>query len=213
MGLKFFMWVKTKAPLVGLLATAALGAPASAEASSRLQPVQAFCITYELEGLQGGEIRHCSRKYGAEQFERQRLVTVVGPTSEVLNQHVIYSGQTLYAIDLDRRLAVKTRNPRFDQFSGALSVNAGEAAAQAFARARGGRARGRSQTIAGLECEEYAARSGADFCMTPDGLVLEERTPVGLKRAIRVDRGVSGANHDYRLPANINLTEGPGLID
>ncbi|MGF1456477.1 MAG: hypothetical protein ACFB6R_14010 [Alphaproteobacteria bacterium] len=190
----------------------------AATAQERFHPLEAYCIEYRISGLQKGTVTECARKYGRESVQIQKLTPVDDNSLPSLHHRVIQRADTVVAIDLAKREAVRV----FQEDGGALltyvSGRDGTEIAEDFGRALGGEPTGERRQIAGETCDVWAANRGeskARWCMSEDGLLLSFRMPPLLKQAVAVTIGSGGPEAHYSVPGDVTVVDesDPVVID
>ena len=197
--------------LIGALA-AACGGDAANDDTPMLHPVEKACVEYELSGaLQNGTMTRCQRDYAYEQYEIQNVTMGIGPFQQTQQQHNITIGDTIYAIDLQKNTATKTKNPVYEGLVGALADSSPEEMSAAFLAAMGFNPTGEEKTIAGHACAVYASGMIGTACLTPGGLMLEQSFMGNTTRATSVTLDSGGDPANYTKYEGMQVTEGPDL--
>ncbi len=195
--------------IVGICATAlAVVNPACAFAKPKLHMLEAYCVTYELEGLRTGTLTECMRDFGHERVEKRSIRM----TEEAVDkeERVIYRGDRVITINLKDHTAWEAHNPDYgwllERLAGVDEADYGDF----FKRGLGGEVTGETKTVAGKPCDVLVAEqmgTDASWCLSRNGLVLEVVMPMFVKRAVSVEIGSGGANADYQVPDGITFVD------
>ncbi len=197
--------------LAALLA-ASLSPVIANDATPKLHPVEAVCITYEMTGqmMNGGSTR-CHRDFAYEQYEIQNTTVGFAGMTQSQNQHTITIGDTIYAINLATNTGTQTQNPMYAGLVAALEDKTPEEMSAAFLDAMGFTATTVTKTIADLLCTVYTSMQMGSACLTEDGLMLEQEFMGNVTTATSVSIGDGGDDANYTLYQNVPITEGPDL--
>ncbi len=195
------------------IATLLMTAQASAnDATPRLHPTEAACVTYETTGpMMTGQSTRCHRDYAYEQYEILNTNIAFAGVSQSQNQHTITIGEWIYAIDLQTNKGTKTKNPLYEGLVSALEGSSPEEMTPIFLNAMGMSASGQSKTVVGVDCNVYTSSMMGTVCITDGGLMLQQEFMGTTQIATEVSIGESGADENYTLYQNVPITDGPDL--
>ncbi len=182
------------------------------DATPRLHPTEAACITYETNGpMMSGDTTRCHRDYAYEQYEIVNTNISFAGVSQSQNQHTITIGDWIYAINLQTNTGTKTQNPMYDGLVSALEDSSPEEMTPVFLDAMGMTANGQSKTVVGVQCNVYTSAMMGTVCLTDGGLMLEQEFMGTTQVATNVAIGDSGGDENYTLYQTVPITDGPDL--
>lgn len=186
----------------------------SSSGQPRLHPVRKVCIDYVMSGpMMSGTSTKCHRKFAFEQYAIEHTEIGFGGITQSQDQHTITIGEIIYAIDVDAGTGMQTVNPMYAGIVSALENTSAEDMSAAFLASSGFSPTSEIKTIAETECIVHTSAQLGSACFTPDGLLLEQSIMGTTQTAVSVDIGNGGANDNYTLYQNVNITEGPDLSD
>lgn len=184
----------------------------SANATPRLHPTEAACVTYEMTGqMQSGTTTKCHRNWAYEQYEIQNITIGMAGFSQTQNSHIITIGDTIYTIDVAAGTGVQTTNPMYDSLVNNMSGASPEEISEQFLAAMGMSPNGQTRTIANVECNVYTSAQLGTACLTDGGLILEQNVMGMGQIATSVSIGDGGDDANYTLYQSVTLSEGPDL--
>ena len=199
---------------ITIASTAFMAACTAGEATPKLHPLEAACLSYEMTGqMQSGTVTRCHRKFGYEQYEIQNITIGVMGMTQTQNQHVITIGDTIYSIDLSTNTGTKTQNPMYESIVSAMEGKSPEEASAEFMTAMGMTATDQTKTIAGETCTVYQSAQMGTTCMTQTGLMLEQLIMGMGQVATAVTVGDGGEDANYTLYETVPITDGPDLSE
>ena len=182
------------------------------DATPKLHPTEAACITYESSGqMMTGTTTRCHRDYAHEVYEIVNTNISFAGITQSQNQHTITIGEWIYAINLETNTGTKTKNPMYDGLVSALKDSSPEEMTAVFLNAMNMTDTGQSKTVVGVSCRVYTSAMMGTVCLTDGGLMLEQSFMGSTQIATDVAIGESGADENYTLYQSVPITEGPDL--
>lgn len=177
----------------------------------KFHPVKEACIEYDLTGqAMNGHMINCHRKYGYERYEIQATEIGFGGITQTQNQHSIFIGEVIYAIDEQAGTGKRTINPAYAEMVKAMENASPEEMTEIFLSSFGYTPTGEQKTIAGHECIVYSAATIGGACFTPKGLLLEQDV-LGTRQVATKVTMSGGDEANYTLHQRVAITEGPDL--
>lgn len=173
----------------------------------KFHPQENFCVEYETSGTFTGMMLECMRKWGTERVEIEDYTIGFGGFTQSQKAHKIYLGDQIYNINPDTMTGTVTTNPLYNDLSETDAIALGEAMMANMGMVDSGE----DKTIAGVECNVMTSPQMGSVCLT-DNLVMLEQNFAGLNRiAISVDLTSGGADENYTLHEDAQITEGPDV--
>lgn len=189
-----------------------LGSALANDATPKLHPTEAACVSYAMTGqMQNGTTTRCHRDFGYEQYEIQDFTVGFGGFTQSQNQHTITIGEWIYAIDLTANTGTKTKNPLYKDIVSALENTSPEEMSATFISAMGMTITGETKTIAGQSCNVYTSQMMGSVCLTDGALMLEQSFMGNTQTATAVSIGDGGDEANYVLYKTVPITEGPDI--
>lgn len=200
---------------LAITAVAAFSFSATAQANDatpRLHPTEAACVTYETSGqMMSGVTTRCHRDYAHDVYEIVNTNISFAGITQSQNQHTITIGEWIYAINLETNTGTKTKNPMYDGLVSALENSSPEEMTAVFLNAMNMTDTGQSKTVVGVSCRVYTSAMMGTVCLTDGGLMLEQSFMGSTQVATDVAIGESGADENYTLYQTVPITDGPDL--
>lgn len=193
-----------------LILLAAANSPA-AGAPEKLHPIEAYCVTYSLDGpfSQTGWLKVCSRNFGAE------ITTITYAEGEggnfktnekwptVCHSQTILIGPKQYVFDLNGKKGALLKDPTFDLRVKAANAYFVNNSVADYLEVFGFTPTGLASEIEGIACDEYENKASAEkACYTNNLLLLRSEHLAFAKskmQATKVAVGESGDDAQYRL--------------
>ena len=161
--------------------------------------------------MMNGTTTSCHRNWAYERYEIVMTEIGIAGMTQTQNQHTIYIGDQIYAINLDTNTGTQTTNPAYDGIVSAMQNSSPEEMSAVFIEAMNFTPNGETKTIAGMSCNGYSAPQLGTACLTPEGVMLEQSFMGNTQRAVSVSFSDSGDNANYTLYQNVPITDGPDL--
>ena len=185
---------------------------ASKSTTPKLHPIEKMCVEYVSEGqFMNGTTISCHRKWAYERYEIVTTEVGVAGMTQTQNQHTIYIGDQIYAINLDTNTATQTTNPAYAGLVASMKNATPEEMSATFIKGMNFTPNGEAKTIANMECNGYSAPQLGTACLTPEGVMLEQEFMGNTQRATSISFNKSGDNANYTLYKNVPVSEGPDL--
>lgn len=184
----------------------------SSSGTPRLHPVEKMCITYVSSGqVMNGTTTSCHRKWAYERYEIVYSEVGFAGITQTQNQHTIYIGDQIYAIDLDKNTGTQTTSPAYAGLAAAMRNSDPSQMSATFIASMGFTPTGESKTIANMDCDGYSAAQLGTACLTPEGVMLEQEFMGNRQVAESVTFSEGGDDRNYTLYQKVPITEGPDL--
>lgn len=152
-----------------------LGFPLDSKAVEKLHSYENYKTTYKLEGVKSGEKIVCSRNWGMEkvQIDRVKIQTPDGIKS--INQKLINKFKDgemwKYGINLDTNEGKKVKDPKFPELLKEMSGKDPASFAKSLLKEHGGEVIGQKK-ILGRKCDVWKV-AGIETCVSDKGIALE----------------------------------------
>lgn len=185
---------------------------ANAGSSVKLHPLKQFCVNYKMTGkMIKGTSEECSDNYGNKRYEIEHSKVGFGGFSQKQNTHKIYDGDKIKVIDLDKNTVTIATNPAYDDIKESMKNADPKDVSASFIAAIGFIPTDKHKTIAEHDCLVYESPQIGKMCMTPDGVILEQKAMGVGKIATAVSLNSSGDPANYTADKNLPVTEAPDV--
>ena len=177
------------------LGAAMLSLSAVASDPTPLHSVESYCATYEMTGLNKGQMTTCQRAYGHERYEKWDTKIGIGPFSKRDQRHIIYSGETIYTYD--GKKGTRATNPIYTQLSERMKTLSPDELQEGFMEAMQYNPTGETKDVNGTPCAVNTSTIAGTVCITEDGILAEQRVMGQTQRLVSLDVGDPGADEMY----------------
>ncbi len=190
--------------------TAALIATVATAEQPALHPVESYCATYQVGGINKGEFTTCQRQHGHERFEIWDTTMGFGPFKKKDQRHIIYRGAWVFTNDGTK--ATRTKNPIYEQLVEQMQSVTPEDIQQRFMNAMQYDPTGEFKKVGDVDCEVNRSAATGSVCLTDDGIMAEQEVMGQWQRITLLEKGISGDESLYDPEAwPMTIADGPDI--
>ena len=166
----------------------------SVAAETPLHPVESYCARYEVSGVSKGTFSTCQRAWGRERYEQWDTATGFGPFKKKERKHVIYLNEHIFTYDraAKRPKALRTVNPIYEDLVRHMRGRSPKELQKSFMQAMRYSPTGEQRTVGEVGCTVSRSPTVGEVCLTPDGILVEQRVLGQTQRLIALELGTSG---------------------
>ncbi|MGH7884894.1 MAG: hypothetical protein ACRENO_04265 [Thermodesulfobacteriota bacterium] len=156
-----------------------LGTFSNLHALDKFHSYENYKTTYKLEGVKTGEKIFCSRNWGNEKVQIERVAINISPNETKKNNQkvitkIIDGEQWIYSINLDDNTGTKAKNPSFPALKESIKGKDPAEFGKFFLKQLGGEIIGKKE-ILGIKCDIWKI-SVLQTCVSDKGIALETRS-------------------------------------
>ena len=181
-----------------------LGIPNESFALDKFHSYEKYKTVYKLSGLKSGEKIFCSKNWGNEKVQIERVsVQVSENEKKVINQKVVTKiidgEQWIYSINLDNNTGNKAKNTAFPKLRESIKGKDPTEFGKYFLKELGGKIIG-EKTILGNKCEIWKVAT-IETCVSEKGVALETKSssPNLYEVATSFETGLTCSEQDFSL--------------